>query len=79
MYRNILHAKMQTSKILTITTNVFLGIIVAYIGLLMLPTLSGLIWGAFNAWIWIAAPTLLLWAKKKEDLLNKTKIGQKPK
>lgn len=58
---------MQLTKILTIIINLFLGIIVVGIGLLMLPAPAGLIWGVFNAWIWIGAPISLLWAKKKED------------
>ncbi len=62
---------MQLSKLLTIIIDVFLGMIVVGVGLLMLPAPAGLVWGIFNAWIWIGAPFSLLWAKKKEDRLSR--------
>jgi hypothetical protein len=59
--------KMKLEKIVTIVADVFGGLIVVLVGLAMLPFPLNLVWGTFNAWLWIGAPTAILWAKKKED------------
>ncbi len=58
---------MKLQKIVTIVANVFGGSIVVLVGLTMLSFPLNLVWGTFNAWLWIGAPTAILWAKKKED------------
>ncbi len=58
---------MRLQKIVSILANVFGGSIVVLVGLTMLPFPLNLVWGTFNAWLWIGAPTAILWAKKKED------------
>jgi len=59
--------KMEIKKIATIVANIFAGFIVALVGLTMLPFRTSLVWGAFNVWLWIVAPTAILWANKKEE------------
>jgi len=58
---------MKLQKIITIVANVFCGFIVVLVGLRMLSFPFNLVWGTLNAWLWIGAPTAILWAKKKED------------
>jgi len=58
---------MKLQKILTIVANVLGGLIVILAGLTMLRFPLNLVWSTFNAWLWIGAPTAILWAKKKED------------
>ena len=58
---------MKARKIVTIVVNVVAGSVVVFVGLGMLPFPLNLAWGFFNAWIWIAGPISLLWAKKNED------------
>jgi len=57
----------KLQKIVTIVANVFGGLIVVSLGLTMLSFPLNLVWGTFNAWLWIVAPSAILWAKKKED------------
>jgi len=67
---------MEAKKIVTIVVDVSAGFIVVLMGLGMLPFPLNIMWGLFNVWLWIALPTAILWAKKKEDekkkLLNST-------
>jgi len=58
---------MEVKKTATIVTNLFAGFIVVLVGLTMLSFPLNLVWGTFNAWLWIVSPTAILWAKKKED------------
>jgi len=58
---------MKLSKILKIVASLTGGFFVTGIGILMLPGYLGVVWGLFNAWIWIANPILLLRAVKKQD------------
>lgn len=55
---------MTIRKILTILANVAAGAIVVSVGLDMLPFPYSLIWGIFNAYIWIVAPITLYHANK---------------
>jgi hypothetical protein len=57
---------MKTRKAATIAVDAGAGFIVVLIGLEMLPFPLSAIWGIFNAWLWIASPTLIYWAKNKE-------------
>ena len=59
--------KMKLEKMVTIVADVFGGFIVIIVGLTMLTFPLNLVWSTFNAWLWIGAPTAILWAKKKED------------
>jgi len=61
---------MGAKKIATIAVDVSAGFIVVLMGLEMLPFPLNIIWGIFNAWLWIASPALILWAKNKEDAKN---------
>jgi hypothetical protein len=54
----------------TIVVDVSAAFIVVLIGLEMLSFPLNVIWGIFNAWLWIASPALILWAKNKEDVNN---------
>jgi len=58
---------MEAKKIATIVVDVSAGFIVVLIGLGMLPFPLNIMWGLFNVWLWIALPTAILWANKKED------------
>lgn len=58
---------MDAKKTATIVANVSAGFIVFLVGLTMLSFPTNLVWGAFNVWLWIVAPTAILWANKKED------------
>jgi hypothetical protein len=58
---------MEAKKIATILVDVSAGFIVVLVGLGMLPFPLNIIFGLFNIWLWIAVPTVVLWAKKKED------------
>ncbi len=58
---------MEVKKTAAIVTNLFAGFIVVLVGLTMLSFPLNLVWGTFNAWLWIVSPTAILWAKKKED------------
>jgi len=58
---------MEAKKIATIVIDVSAGFIVVLVGLGMLPFPLNIIWVLFNVWLWIASPTAILWAKKKED------------
>jgi hypothetical protein len=62
--------KMGAKKIAAMAVDISAGFIVVLIGLEMLPLPLNVIWGIFNAWLWIACPTLILWAKNKEDARN---------
>ena len=59
---------MKVKKIAIIVVNVSAGFIVVLVGLGMLPFPLNIIWGVFNIWLWIVAPTAILWYDKKEDL-----------
>jgi hypothetical protein len=61
---------MKIAKVATIVVDAGAGFLVALIGLEMLPFPFNIIWGIFNAWLWIASPALILWAKNKEDTNN---------
>jgi len=58
---------MKLWKIVTIVADVFGGFIIVLIGLAMLRFPLNLVWGTFNAWLWIVCPAAILWAKKEED------------
>jgi len=62
---------MKMSKFLKIVASVVGGFFITGIGILMLPTYLGIVWGLFNTWIWIACPILLLRAKKIQDEQDK--------
>jgi hypothetical protein len=61
---------MKIRKAATIAVDASAGFIVVLMGLEMLPFPLNIIWGIFNAWLWIASPSLILWAKNKEDTKN---------
>jgi hypothetical protein len=61
---------MGAKKIAAMAVDVSAGFIVVLMGLEMLPFPLNAIWGIFNAWLWIASPALILWAKNKEDAKN---------
>ena len=58
---------MEAKKTATIVANISAAFIVFLVGLTMLPFPTGLLWGLFNVWLWIVAPTAILWASKKEE------------
>jgi hypothetical protein len=58
---------MEAKKIATILVDVSAGFIVVLVSLGMLPFPLNIMWALFNVWLWIAVPTAILWAKKKED------------
>ena len=62
--------KMDAKKIVTIAVDASAGFIVALTGFKMTPFPLDIIWGAFNIWLWIVSPTVILWAKNKEDAKN---------
>jgi len=61
---------MDAKKIVTIAVDASAGFIVALTGFKMTPFPLNIIWGIFNVWLWIVSPTLILWAKNKEDANN---------
>jgi len=63
---------MGLRKIVTIVADVTAGLIVVSVGLEMLPFPWNIIWGSFNAWLWIGSPTTILWANKKENEKKQT-------
>jgi hypothetical protein len=68
------YGKMDAKKIVTIAVDASAGFIIALMGFEMTPFPLNMIWGTFNIWLWIASPTLVLWAKNEEDekkLLNR--------
>ena len=58
---------MEAKKTATIVADISAAFIVVLLGLTMLSFPSNLVWSAFNAWLWIVAPTAILWANKKEE------------
>jgi len=64
------YEKMDAKKIVTIAVDASAGFIVALTGFKMTPFPLNIIWGIFNVWLWIVSPTLILWAKNKEDANN---------
>jgi hypothetical protein len=64
------YGKMDAKKIVTIAVDASAGFIVALTGFKMTPFPLDIIWGAFNIWLWIVSPTVILWAKNKEDAKN---------
>jgi CRISPR/Cas system CMR subunit Cmr4 (Cas7 group RAMP superfamily) len=54
-------------KAATIVVDVSAGFVVTLTGLEILQFPLNVIWGIFNAWLWIASPALILWAKNKEN------------
>jgi hypothetical protein len=64
------YGKMDAKKIVTIAVDASAGFIVALTGFKMTPFPLNIIWGIFNVWLWIVSPTLILWAKNKEDANN---------
>jgi hypothetical protein len=64
------YGKMDAKKIVTIAVDASAGFIVALMGFKMTPFPLDIIWGAFNVWLWIVSPTVILWAKNKEDAKN---------
>ena len=64
------YGKMDAKKIVTIAVDASAGFIVALTGFKMMPFPLDIIWGIFNVWLWIVSPTLILWAKNKEDTNN---------
>jgi hypothetical protein len=67
---------MDAKKIVAIAVDASAGFIVALTGFKMTPSPLNIIWGTFNIWLWIASPTLILWAKNKED--EKKPLNRKP-
>jgi hypothetical protein len=61
---------MLAKKIVTIAVDAAAGLIVTLAGFRMVSFPLDMIWGIFNVWLWIVAPTLILWAKNKEDAKN---------
>ena len=61
---------MLAKKIVTIAVDAAAGFIVTLTGFRMVWFPLDMIWGIFNVWLWIVAPTLILWAKNKEDAKN---------
>lgn len=57
---------MEVKKIATIVADVSAGLIVVLIGLGMLSFPLNIVWGVLNVWLWIAAPTAIVWALKTE-------------
>ena len=64
------YGKMDAKKIVTIAVDASAGFIVALTGFKMTPFPLNITWGIFNVWLWIVSPTLILWAKNKEDANN---------
>jgi hypothetical protein len=64
------YGKMDAKKIVTIVVDASAGFIVALAGFKMMSFPLDIIWGAFNIWLWIVSPTVILWAKNKEDAKN---------
>ena len=58
---------MEAKRTATIVADISLGFIVVLVVLGMLPFPLNKMWGVLNIWLWIVAPTVILWAKKKED------------
>jgi len=61
---------MKARKTITIAVDASAGFIVTVTGVQMTQFPLNVIWGAFNIWLWIASPMLILWAKNKEDAKN---------
>jgi hypothetical protein len=61
---------MLAKKIVTIAVDASAGLIVTLTGFRMVSFPLDIIWGIFNVWLWIVSPTLILWAKNKEDAKN---------
>jgi hypothetical protein len=61
---------MGAKKTVAIAVDVSAGFIVTLIGFKMVSFPFDIIWGIFNVWLWIVSPTLILWAKNKEDAKN---------
>jgi len=63
---------MDTKKIVTIVVDASAGFIVTLTGFKMTPFPFDIMWGAFNIWLWIVSPSVILWAKNKDanNLLN---------
>jgi len=57
---------MLAKKIAIIAVDVSAGFIVTLTGFKMTSFPLDMIWGIFNVWLWIVAPTLILWAKNKD-------------
>jgi len=57
---------MLAKKIAIIAVDVSTGFIVTLTGFKMTSFPLDMIWGIFNVWLWIVAPTLILWAKNKD-------------
>jgi len=57
-------------KILIIAVDASAGFIVALTGFKMTSFPLDMIWGVFNVWLWIVAPTLILWTENKENAKN---------
>jgi len=53
-------------KIITILVDIAAGAVVVTIGLTMLPFPYNIVWAGFNAYIWIALPSILLHVNRKE-------------
>jgi len=64
------YGKMDAKKIVTIAVDASAGFIVALTGFKLTPFALDIIWGAINIWLWIVSPTVILWAKNKEDAKN---------
>jgi len=61
---------MGAKKIVTIAVDASAGLIVTLTGFKMMSFPLDIIWGIFNVWLWIVSPTIILWAKNKEDAKN---------
>jgi len=61
---------MGAKKTVAMAVDFLAGFIVTLIGFKMVSFPLDIIWGIFNVWLWIVSPTLILWAKNKEDAKN---------
>jgi len=61
---------MGAKKTVAMAVNASAGFIVTLIGFKMVSFPLDIIWGIFNVWLWVVSPTLILWAKNKEDEKN---------
>jgi len=58
---------MKLRQIITICVDIVAGSIVVTVGLMMLPFPLNILWGIFNAYMWIAVPIILYKANRTEE------------
>ena len=66
--------ELKLRKTVTIAVDVSVGATIVVIGLIILPFPLNLVWGLFNVWLWVVAPSMLLWAKRREE--EKQALGE---